>query len=383
MTAAPVATGTRRGAVATDPLLVASALALAAVGVVAVYASTRQQLMLQGIDPHYLMKHQIEYAIVGTVVMAVMARIDYHLLENVSWIVYGLLLASLLATFVIGSQALGAVRWIQFGPVQVQPSAFGAVLLTVVIAAYCSRTSQIGGRQYLTWKDLGVILLVSLIPILLVIKQPDLGSGMVMLVVLLVMLVVGGLPNRYTVLLVIAGALAAFAAIKLGLLHHYQLQRLTSFVGSSKSSSAAYNAQQSKAAIGSGGLFGTGLFHGMQVNLAYLPEAQTDFIFSVIGEELGFIGAVVVLGLSGIVVWRMARIARAARDLLGKVLVAGCIALVGFSVFENAGMAVGIMPVAGIPLPFVSYGGSALVAFFLAVGIALSVRARTGRLPRV
>jgi rod shape determining protein RodA len=182
------------------------------------------------------------------------------------------------------------------------------------------------------------------------------------------------------VLLLALAATGAFAVVHLKLLKGYQLTRITALFNSGKNlQSTGYNVGQSVAAIGSGGWWGAGLFHGSQTNLAYVPEQQTDFIFSALGEQLGFVGAAGALALLGVVSWRLLRSAQLARDAFGRLLATGCFTLVAFSVFENAGMAMQIMPVAGIPLPFLSYGGSATVAFFCAIGIALSVQLRAQR----
>jgi rod shape determining protein RodA len=275
----------------------------------------------------------------------------------------------------IGSRRLGATRWLQLGPVQIQPSAFGTLVLIVIVATFCARRPEGLNRQDLL-KVLGLVVL----PILLVVRQPDLGSGIVMSVVLLVMLVVAGIPNRYLVLLVLCAVLGGFAIVHLGLLKPYQVQRLTGFLSQSKNpQGTGYNLHESVAAIGSGGPFGKGLFHGSQTNLSYVPSQPTDFIFSAVGEQLGFAGAATVLLLLGIVCWRILRCAQVARDPFGRLLAAGAFTLIAFSAFENAGMSMGIMPIAGIPLPFLSYGGSATIAFFAAVGMALSVHLHRGR----
>jgi rod shape determining protein RodA len=356
-----------------DFLLILSTLAVAALGVVIVYSATRSKLALAGLDTHYFLDRQAAYVVVGVIVMAVLAALDYRWLEHASVVLYVGVVLALLAMFSpIGSSAQGATRWLQLGPVQIQPSTFATLVMIVVVATFCSRRPE--GLQA---RDLAKVLALVAVPVLLVYKQPDLGSAIVICVVLFVMLIVAGIPNRYLLLLLSLVALGAFVMLHLHVLKQYQLQRLTTFFGRTKGTQSLqtyrYNVSQSVAAIGSGGIRGTGLFHGPQTNLAYVPEQQTDFIFSAVGEQLGFVGAASVLLLLGIIAWRILHAAHVARDPFGRLLATGAFTYIAFSTFENAGMAMQIMPVAGIPLPFLSYGGSATVAFFAAVGIALSV----------
>ncbi len=351
-----------------DAVLLLTTLALAVLGVIMVYSATRAKLALAGIDPHYYLTRQAEFVVLGIIVMTVFAMLDYRWLEHASGVFYVGIVLALLAMFAIGKTQLGATRWINVGPVQLQPSAFGTLVLIVVVATFCARRNDSLGRR-----DLVRVLLLAAVPILLVVKQPDLGSGILMMVVLFVMLVVAGISNRHLLVLVLLAALSAFAMIHFGLLKHYQLQRLTSFLNQSANTTGGYNLAQSKAAIGSGGFWGAGLFHGAQTNLAYVPAQQTDFIFSAVGEQLGFVGAASVIGLLGLLAWRLLRAAQLARDPFGRLLATGAFTLIAFSAFENAAMTMGIMPIAGIPLPFLSYGGSATISFFAAVGIAMSV----------
>ena len=350
--------------------LMTTTLTVAAVGVVIVYSATRSELLRAGLSPHYYLNRQAAYVVAGVVVAGVLAAIDYHWLEHAAWVLYVGIILALLAIFGVGRTTLGATRWIQVGPIQLQPSAFATVVLVVSVAAFCARRPE--GLQR---GDLFKILGLAVVPVLLVVKQPDLGSAIVMSVVLLVMLVVAGIPNRYLLLLLLLAVAGVFAIVHLGLLKPYQVNRITGFLHPSKGlNSINYDPHESVAAIGSGGVWGTGLFKGPQTNLAYVPEQQTDFVFSAVGEQLGFVGAAAVLVLLGLVAWRMLRAAQGARDPFGRLLATGCFTLIAFSAFENAGMAMGIMPVAGIPLPFLSYGGSATVAFFAAVGMVLSVQ---------
>jgi rod shape determining protein RodA len=359
-----------------DLVLVFTTLAVAVLGVVFVYSATRSKLLVAGVSPHYYLNRQGAFVVVGVMTMAALALADYHWLEYVSKILYGGIILALLAMFTpIGSRALGATRWIQLGPIQIQPSAFATLVMIVAVATFCARRPE-----GLEPRDLVKVLALAGVPIGLVVKQPDLGTGIVMSIVLLAMLVVAGIPTRYLVLLVVVAVVGIYGIVHLGLLKAYQVERLTNFLHqNAQTKGSTYNLHQSVAAIGSGGFTGRGLFHGPQTNLSYVPEQQTDFIFSAVGEQLGFAGAATVLTLLGVIAWRILRAAQVARDPFGRLLATGGFALVAFSVFENAGMTMGIMPIAGIPLPFLSYGGSATVAFFAAVGMALSVQLRHAR----
>ncbi len=339
-----------------------------------VYSATRDNLALAGDDPRYYLKRQALFVVVGALVMGVVAVLDYHWLEHASAVIYVVVLLGLLSMFVIGSSPeLGATRWLQLpGGVQVQPSAFATLGMIIIVATYCSRRPN-----GITFTDLLKILALVAVPIVLVAKQPDLGSAIVMSVVLLVMLVVAGIPGRYLLLLLALCGIGVLGIIHLHLLKPYQVQRLTGFIDQKgKVTQVTYTLGQSEFAIANGGFWGTGLFHGAQTNLSYVPEQKTDFIFSAVGEQLGFVGTAIVLALLGLVAGRVLRAAQTARDSFGRLLAAGIFTLLAFSIFENAGMSMGIMPIAGIPLPFFSYGGSAIVAFFAAVGVALSVNLR-------
>ena len=358
-----------------DVILIGTALLLAVTGVVMIYSATRGKLALAGEDPHYYLKRQAIFMIIGVVVMVALAVFDYRRIEQVSTILYVGTLVALAGVYVAGKSAQGSQRWFPLGPFQIQPSEFATLTVIVAIATYCARR-----REGLEFRDLVRLVILAAVPILVIIKQPDLGTGIVLSVILVVMLAVAGMPGRYLIAVIVGAVLVVLVALNLGLLQHYQIARLTSFINpNGASSTATYNVTQAKNAIGAGGLFGKGLFRGAQTNLSYVPFQQTDFIFSAVGEQVGFIGSSVLLFLYGVVAWRILRTAQMARDEFGRLLCAGVFALLVFSVFENVGMNMGIMPVAGIPLPFLSYGGSASVVFFAAVGITASVHARSIR----
>jgi rod shape determining protein RodA len=361
-----------------DVVLSLVTVVVALIGVAMVYTATRGALLAQGEDPHLYVKKQALFVFLGVIVMVLVALLDYRRLEPLATPLYILSLLALLGVFVVGHTAQGAARWFTLGPLQLQPSEFAVVAVIIAIAAYCDRRTEEG----LAWRDVFKLLVMAGIPIVLIMKQPDLGTAIIMLIVLLVMLAVAGLPLRILVLLLVGVALVAVVATEAGLLHSYQIARLTTFLNPNSTStnpnvvSAIYILTESKNAIGSGGLLGSGLLHGAQTNLGYVPEEQTDFIFAGVGEQLGFVGASGLLALLGVIAWRVLRAAGKSRDVFGRLLCTGLFAFVAFSVFQNAGMTMGIMPITGIPLPFVSYGGTAVLCFFVAIGLALSVGAR-------
>ncbi len=368
----------RRNVPPFDLILLIATMLVSILGVVMVYTATRGSLLAQGDDPKTFLKKQGLFVILGVITMVVVALIDYRRLETVATILYWLIVLSLLGVFVVGSSAQGAARWFSLGPLQLQPSEFAVLALILAVASYCARREEEG----LAWRDVFRLLIMAGIPIVLVLVQPDLGTAMIMVIVLLVMLAVAGLPIRILVMLLVGTVLVALVAVEGGLLHHYQIARLTTFLNPSSHSSnpyvqsAIYNTQQAKNAIGSGGLLGSGIGHGVATNLGYVPEQQTDFIFTAVAEQLGFVGSVGLLALLGVIAWRVLHAAVVSRDIFGRLICSGLFAFVAFSVFQNAGMTMGIMPITGIPLPFVSYGGTAVLVFFSAVGLALSVGAR-------
>ncbi|HET6875137.1 MAG TPA: rod shape-determining protein RodA [Acidimicrobiales bacterium] len=360
-----------------DVALLAATLTVSAIGVVMVYSATRTKLQLLGYDPHQYLKHQLVWVVLGVVALIVCAAFDYHRFEEYGLLAYGAVLFGLLAVMSpVGSKALGSQRWFQVGSFQLQPSAFAIFALILAMASVI--------RRYdgdITGPRLVVLLALGAVPVGLVAIQPDLGTAITLGCVLGTMLVVAGVRGRYLAAVAVLVVVATVGGIHLGLLKHYQVQRLLAFVNQSgqQSGQAGYNLAQSKIAIGAGGMFGKGLFHGPQTNLQYVPEQQTDFIFTAVGEQLGFVGAATLLALFGVIVWRVWRIAQLAYDELGMLLCAGVLGYIAFSVFQNAGMTMGIMPITGIPLPLVSYGGSSTIATFAAVGLVLNVGMRRYR----
>ena len=371
-----LATRSRHVSARFDPILLVTTGVLALIGIVMIYSATKGKLTLAGLDPHYYVKRQVIFFLVSLMVLVVVSLFDYRRWEQLATAMYiGIVLALLAVLAGFGSSSNGSQRWFPVGPLQLQPSEFATLVLIVAIATYCARRPE--GLEF---RDLVRMVLMAGLPILLIIKQPDLGTAIVCTVILLVMLTVAGMPGRYLVLLVVGAVVVVVLAVNLGLVKHYQIQRLTSFISpSSASTTVKYQVDQAKYAIAHGGIFGQGLFKGAQTNLAYVPYQQTDFIFSAVGEQLGFVGAGVLIVLYGILAWRILRVAQMAKDAFGRLLCSGIFALLMFSVFENIGMNMGIMPVAGIPLPFLSYGGSSMIGFMAAIGIVSNVHSRSAR----
>jgi rod shape determining protein RodA len=352
--------------------LALAAIGVACFGLLMIYSATRARLVSEGIDPGYYLKRQAVFVVVGIVVMALAATIDYRRLRDFAPIFYaGSVLALLLILTPLGKKSKGAQAWFQVGAYQLEPSEFAKIALIIGLAGLCaSYKGRLGTRELL------IVLGLAAVPFALIYKQPDLGTALVLGAILFGVLLVGGLKTRHLLVLVGIGVLGVALVLHFGVLKKYQQERLSAFLNSSSNSEATYNLNQSKIAIGSGGVAGEGLFNGTQTNLSYVPEQQTDFIFTAVGEQLGLIGSGLLLSLFVLIVWRTWRAAATARDPTGTLLCVGVLAMLVFQIFENVGMTMGIMPIAGIPLPFMSYGGSAVVCTFAGIGLVLNVQMR-------
>ena len=346
-------------------------------GVVMIYSATKQLLLNAGDNPHYYFERQLLFVVIGIVVMFVIAQIDYRRFESAATPLYVGGLLALAGVFVVGQSALGAQRWYSLGFIQIQPSEFTVLFIILAVATYCQRRPE-----GLTMYDVCRLLLMGGVPLLMIAAQPDLGTAIIIVITVSAIMVVAGVPPRFMTLLAVAGSIAAVAAVYFDLLHRYQINRLFSFINPNsknpKLQTLLYEVNNAKSAIGSGGIHGSGLFRGMQTVLGYVPEQRTDFIFTAIGEQLGFIGTSLVILLLAFVAWRMFVIGRNAKDTMGRLICLGVFIFFAFSCFENIGMTMGIMPVTGIPLPLLSYGGSAALVFFAGGGAVLSVSRRTG-----
>lgn len=364
-----------------DPTIIVAGLALALVGLLAIYSAKYASLTNQGLPTDFYVARQAIALGIGLVALAVAAAIDYRRLRTFSSLFYlgSVVLLALTLFTPLGSEIKGAKSWIVLGGFQFQPAEFAKVAYILAAAALLhERTSDL-------WSVLGVVGLM-VPPLALIVLQPDPGTGSVFLFVAFGLLLVSGVRARWLVGLSVAAVVGLGAVVSygedLGLLEDHQVQRLTSFAnpeGAACAQDACYNTDQSLIAIGSGQLSGKGLFQGTQTTLSYVPENQTDFIFSVIGEEFGFLGGIGLLGLFGVVLYRCLRVAASARDRFGMLVAAGVASLLAFQVFVNIGMTVGIMPVIGIPLPLVSYGGTSLIATMAMLGLVLNVHMRRYR----
>jgi rod shape determining protein RodA len=355
--------------------LLVGLIALGVTGVVMIYSATRQALVDAGENPHYYVERQAFFVVLGIIAMYVVSRIDYRRYEIAATPLYVLSLVALAGVFVVGNSALGAERWYSVAGIQIQPSEFSVLFLILAIATFCARRTE-GLKMY----DVMRLLLMAAVPLALIVKEPDLGTAIIIVLVVSAMMVIAGVPPRFMTLLAVIGSIGLTAAVFLNLLQKYQVDRFVSFLNQNSTNSAfaklIYEVDNAKSAIGAGGLHGAGLFHGAQTVLGYVPEQWTDFIFTAIGEQMGFIGSVIVILLLGFIGYRMFVIGKNARDTMGRLICIGVFIFFAFSVFENIGMTMGIMPVTGVPLPLLSYGGSAAVCFFVAGGMVLSVSRR-------
>jgi rod shape determining protein RodA len=358
-----------------DWLLIVVVLGLSAIGTLLVWSATQPSLLAAGQDPRTYLKKQLLNVMIGLVLMAGVSFVDTRQLRTWAPVFYVATLLGLLAVLSpIGSEINGARAWISLpSGFQVEPSEFAKVALVVVTAMIFSqvRSRAPGVRSLL-------IALACAAPLIgLVVIEPALGVALVLVVVTATMIVVSGLRLRIIAGLAALVAVTIAAAGGLHLLKSYQLTRFTSFLHPSADlAGAGYNAAQAKIAVGSGGMFGQGLFHGQLVAGNFVPSQQTDFIFTVAGEELGFVGTIVIVFLLGVVIVRALRIATRADDLFGLLVASGIAMWFAFQSFVNIGMTIGIMPITGLPLPFVSYGGSAVFADMIAIGLLQSVHRR-------
>ena len=361
-----------------DLILILAFIALAGLGIVMVYTASAPRLELLGADPTSLMRRQAVFAVAGVGVFFVASMIDNQTLRSLTpWLFGASVISLMLVLTVVGQSVKGAQRWVQIGPFQFQPSEFVKVALILALAALLSVASE-----RLRWDHVARAIVLVALPAVLIFLQPDLGTMLVLGFITFVMLFVGGTTARQLGFLSVAGVVSSIGLFRAGALKEYQVTRLAAFLDPTADTAAAqYNQAQSEIAIGSGGFLGKGLFEGTQTNLSFVPEQSTDFIFTAVGEQLGFVGGTVVLALFAVIVWRVLAAAAVGRDRFSQLAASGVAALLMFHVFVNVGMTIGLMPVTGLPLPFLSAGGSAFLAMSFAIGLAHSSWMRRSPVP--
>ena len=353
-----------------DLVLPVLAFAVAAIGVVMVYSATRGPATeLRPAETGFL-NRQMVYVGIGVGTMVMTAWIGHRWARRLAVHAYLGLLALLFGVLVAGVEVRGSRAWFQFGGYQFQPSEFGKVAVIVALAAWLGAARQVGAVR------LAVAILIVGIPVSAILLQPDLGTILVYGAIAAGMVLVAGVKGRHLLILGLLLLTGLVAVLQSDLLADYQVKRLMVFIDDQANTAASYNLEQAQVAIGNGGLTGQGLFEGTQNISDLVPEQQTDFIFTVIAEETGFVGSAVVLGLIGLLLARIWRIGRIADDRFGLLLAAGVFSMILFQVFQSVGMATGIMPITGIPLPLVSYGGSSVVTTFVGLGLVQSVHMR-------
>jgi rod shape determining protein RodA len=357
-----------------DPVLLVTSILLAVVGSFLVYSATNQSLRTLRLDPGQFVKKQITALVLGFVMLVLVAAFDYRFYKVYAGFIYAATVVALvLVQTPLGTSPAGAQRWFTFGGFQLTPSEFAKIALALMLGAVLSELRTIEP----TLSDVLRVTMIAAVPTGLVFIQPDIGTTIVLVAIVVGILVVAGTRPKHLATLALASLVLLFGAFQLGIIKDYQLERLIAFGDSNQDLRGAnYNRNQAEIAIGSGGIVGQGYLNGRLTNLDFVPEQHTDFIFTVAGEEFGFVGAALVLALFAILMWRAIRISYLSKDAFGTYVAAGIAAMFAIQMFVNVGMVIGIMPITGIPLPFVSYGGSSMLANFMAVGLLLNIHMR-------
>ena len=358
-----------------DYLLILATAGLIVYGVLMIYFATRHDFAGQ---PFVYVRQQLLALLVGVIAVVVVSLVDYEIYRRFQWVLYAIAVLIVVAVLPLGENVNGATRWINLGITRFQPSSAAVLLLALSIGAFLSDRMEMLGAKRITVTTL----LLAAIPAFFVYREPDFGSAMVIMMLAIAMLFFYGTPWTHFAVLagsVVGAFVVALKVLPLAGIHviqQYQVDRLFVFLNPGKDASGTgYNVLQSMIAVGSGAFSGRGNL-ATQTTLDFLPEHHTDFIFAVISERNGFVGATILLVLYALFIWRALRIAVLARDMYGSILAGGIGVTVLFQVFVNIGMTIGIMPVTGIPLPFISYGGTALIAFLIFVGLLQAIHLR-------
>ena len=361
-----------------DPVLLLVTAGLVVVGLFAIYSATSQTLRQDGLDPLSRVNKQAVTAILGCILLLMIATFDYRFLKVYAGFIFGTTLFLLLLLQIPGvaGNVSGTSNYINIPGVsllQISPSEFSKIGLIVILSAMLSELRS----PIPELADVVRVLMVAALTMGLVFINVEIGTTIVLMAITVGILVVAGTRAKHLIALALGSLLLIGLAFQLNVIEDYQINRVLSFIDSeSATADARYNLDQSKIAVGSGGMFGRGYLHGTQTALDYVPEQHTDFIFTVVGEEFGFMGSVFVLSLFALLMWRAIRIASLSKDPFGTYLATGVASMFAIQMFVNVGMVIGIMPITGIPLPFLSYGGTTMLVNFVAVGILLNVHMR-------
>jgi rod shape determining protein RodA len=359
-----------------DRVLFITTLALSMLGLLMIYSATRVGLERDNLPASFSMERQMIFVAAGLILFVALSFVDYRELGQLAHIIY-MGMVALLAVVFLFPAVKGAQRWFDLGYFQLQPSEFSKTACVIALAAVLGRP-----QVKLRWGRIGQALAVMALPGILIFLQPDLGTMLVFAFLTIVMLFGAGISGRQILVLSGLGVGILVAVVQLGVLRDYQVDRIRVLMDPTiDPTGIGWNLRQSKLAVGSGQLTGKGLFQGQQTNFQYVPEQGTDFIFTAVGEQLGFVGGILVIAAFLVLVWRLLVIAANARDRFGALVALGIAAMFVFHVFVNIGMTIGIMPVTGLPLPFLSAGGSSFLNFSIALGIANSIWLRRSPVP--
>ena len=360
-----------------DWLLLLAVLALTVLGTLLVWSATSNREDLTGGDPSAYLSKQVVNIAIGLVLMVTVMATDHRWVRILAPLVYLASVGGLVLVLTMGTTVNGSRSWLMIGGLSIQPSEFAKLAVVVGMALVVAERSEGRWRSRVGSVDVFAMLAVAAVPATLIMLQPDLGTMLVLSATVFGVLAASGARRRWLMLLAAGGVAAGVAAVAGGLLKDYQVDRFLAFTDPDLDPrGAGYNVEQARIAVGNGGLFGQGLFDGSQTRSGFVPEQHTDFVFTVAGEELGLVGAGVLIALLGVVLWRALTITAHTDDMFGRMAAAGIACWFGFQAFQNIGMCLGIMPVTGVPLPFVSYGGSSMFAGMLAVGLLQNIHLR-------
>ncbi|HSJ20859.1 MAG TPA: rod shape-determining protein RodA [Nocardioidaceae bacterium] len=372
---------TSRRAPRLDWLLILAVAGLLVIGTLLVWSATVNRETLTGGDPNAFLKKQLVNIAIAVVLGVMITATDHRWVRILAPLVYVASVAGLVLVLVMGTTINGSRSWLMVGGMSIQPAEFAKLAVVIGMALLVAeRTEGSWKQREVRHLDVLGMLVIAAVPAVLILLQPDLGTMLVLAATVFGVVAISGAPRRWLMALAGGAAGTAVLAVQAGVLKDYQVDRFMAFTNPGLDPrGAGYNTEQARIAIGNGGIFGQGLFDGSQTKAGFVPEQHTDFIFTVAGEELGLVGSAIIIALLGVVMWRALTIAMRADDLFGRLAAGGIACWFGFQAFQNIGMCLGIMPVTGVPLPLVSYGGSSMFAGLMAIGLLQNIHLRTDR----